>query len=125
MPHTIIEHSFIIPEAQASDLLLRVNQGIAQNEGDFDIAQCKARTLFCQNFVIGDNSAKQDFMHITIRIMAGRSVEIRKKLSENISQIAGDFLEENNLSDNVIALSVDIVEIVKETYQKNLVNPDL
>jgi 5-carboxymethyl-2-hydroxymuconate isomerase len=125
MPHTTVEHSFIIPEAQASDLLLRINQGIAQNEGEFDITQCKARTLFCQNFVIADNSVKQDFMHITIRIMAGRNVEIRKKLSENISQIASDFLEENNLSDNVIALSVDIVEIVKETYQKNLVNPNL
>ncbi len=125
MPHTIVEHSFPINEAQAQDLLLRVNQGIARNEGNFDITQCKARTVFCQNFVIGDNNLKQDFMHLTIKIMAGRSEEIRKKLSENISQITVDFLEENNLSDNVIALSVDIVEIVKETYQKILVNPDL
>ena len=120
MPHTTIEHSFIINKSQADALLLKVNQNIAKNEGNFDITQCKARTLFCQNFVIGDG-LEQDFMHITIRIMQGRSVEIRKNLAENILKITGDFLQENNLSKKSIALSVDIAEIEREIYQKVLI----
>lgn len=122
MPHTIIEHSFPIP--QIDSLLLKVNQTIAKNEGNFDITQCKARNIFCQNFVIGDG-LEQDFMHITIRIMQGRSVEIRKNLAENILKIVSGFLQENNLSKNPIALSIDIAELEREIYQKTVVNTNL
>jgi 5-carboxymethyl-2-hydroxymuconate isomerase len=125
VPHTIIEHSFSISQPKINDLLLAVNQNIAKNEGNFDISQCKARTVFCQNFVIADGIKPQDFMHITIRIMAGRSLEIRKNLAENILKITADFLKENNLSTNPIALSVDIAEMEKEIYQKTVVNTNL
>ncbi len=122
MPHTTIEHSFKITEAQAADLLLQINQNIAKNEGNFDITQCKARTLFCQNFVIGDDVLEQDFAHITIKIMTGRSLEIRKSLAKNILKIVSDFFKENNLSKNPIALSVDVAELEREIYQKTVIN---
>lgn len=125
MPHTIIEHSFKISEPKINSLLLKFNQNIAKNDGGFDITQCKARAVFCQNFVVADGSSQQDFMHITIKIMQGRSLEIRKKLAENLLIVAKDFLrdflKENNFSKNTIALSLDIAELEKEIYQKILI----
>jgi len=125
MPHTIIEHSFSIAKPQIDYLLLAVNQNIAKNEGNFDISQCKARAICYSNFVVADGTKPQDFMHITVRIMAGRSLEIRKNLAENLLKIVTDFLKENNLSTNPIALSVDIAEMEKEIYQKIVVNANL
>ena len=122
MPHTIIEHSFSIAKPQIYSLLLKVNQNIAQNEGNFDISQCKARAVCYDNFVVADGSGSQDFMHITIKIMQGRSLEIRKNLAENLVKIVSDFFWENNLSKNPIALSLDIVEIEREIYKKTVVN---
>ncbi len=122
MPHTIIEHSFSIAKPQIDSLLLKVNQNIAKNEGNFDILQCKARAVCYDNFVVADGSGSQNFMHITIKIMQGRSLEIRKNLAENLVKIVSDFLLENNLSKNPIALSLDIVEIERELYQKTLVS---
>ncbi len=125
MPHTIIEHSFVISKKQIDSLFLKVNQNIAKNEGNFDISQCKARNIFCQNFLVADGSLGQDFVHITIKIMQGRSLEIRQNLAENLLKIVTEFLQENNLSENPIALSVDIVEIEKAIYQKTVVNTKL
>ncbi len=122
MPHTIVEHSFAIAKSQIDLLFLKVNQNIAKNEGNFDISQCKARNVFCQDFLVSDGSLEQDFLHITIKIMQGRSVEIRQNLAENIIKMVGEFLKENNLSKNPIALSVDIVEIEKAIYQKTVVS---
>jgi 5-carboxymethyl-2-hydroxymuconate isomerase len=122
MPHTIVEHSLPIFKPQIDKLLLKLNQKIALSEGNFDISQCKARAVFCENFVIADNSKPQDFLHITTKIMAGRSLENRKKLAENLLLVAGDFLKEQKLSQHPIALSVDIAQMDKEIYQKTLIS---
>ena len=119
MPHTIVEHSFIIAKPQIEALLLEINQNIAKNEGNFDIAQCKARAVFCQNFIVANGSPTQDFMHVTIKIMTGRSAEIRKNLAENLLKIVEQFLNKNKLSDHPTNLSLDVSELEREIYQKN------
>jgi 5-carboxymethyl-2-hydroxymuconate isomerase len=124
MPHAIIEHSFSIPNPQIKSLLLTINQNIAKNEGNFDISQCKARAVFRQNFIVADGTTQQDFMHITVRILTGRTLGIRKNLAENLLKIIAAFLKQNNLFTNQLALSVDIVEMEKEIYQKTVLSPN-
>jgi 5-carboxymethyl-2-hydroxymuconate isomerase len=125
MPHSIVEHSFSISKPQTASLLLAINQTIAKNEGNFDISQCKARTVFCQNFMVADGKNYQDFIHVAVNIMAGRSLEIRKTLAENLLKLVTNFLQENSLSTNPIALSINIAEMEKEIYQKTVVNTNL
>jgi 5-carboxymethyl-2-hydroxymuconate isomerase len=125
MPHTIIEHSFKISAQTIDSLLLQFNKKIASSEGNFDISQCKARSVSLSNFVVAEGSASQDFMHITVKIMEGRSIEIRRNLAINLLEMTSDFLKQHNLSPNQIALSLDVVEIEKEVYQKTVFNPSL
>ncbi|MCE3255185.1 MAG: 5-carboxymethyl-2-hydroxymuconate isomerase [Rickettsiaceae bacterium] len=121
MPHVIVEHSFAISELKIRNLLLELNKNISKSEGNFDISQCKARAVFCPNFIVADATSAQDFMHITVRIMAGRNLEIRKKLAEHLLEVTKQYLVENRLSGNQISLSVDISEMEREIYQKTLV----
>lgn len=121
MPHIIVEHSLEIAKPQLNNLLLALNKNIARSEGNFAISECKARAILCSNFVVAD-ADNVDFIHITIRIMAGRSLEIRKKLAENLLKMVGDFIRKNNLVKNKIKLSLDVAEMEKEVYQKTIID---
>ncbi len=121
MPHVIIEHSFPISDSKLSELFLLLNQNIAKNEGNYDINQCKARSVFCKNFLLSDGQLGQELLHITIKIINSRSIELRKNLAENLLKVVVDFLNQNKLASNPIALSLDIREIEKEIYQKTVV----
>jgi len=120
MPHITIEHSFTIPKPQIDELLLSLNQNISKNEGNFSISECKARAILYNDFVVADGISKQDFIHITIKIMQGRSLGIRKNLATNILKITDEFLKENNLCHKSTALSVDVVDMEREIYQKTV-----
>jgi len=120
MPHITIEHSFAIPKPQIDELLLSLNQNIAKNEGNFSISECKARAVLHNDFVVADGILRQDFVHITVRIMSGRNLEIRKNLAINLLKMVEEFLKKNHLSKNKISLSVDISEMEREIYQKTI-----
>jgi len=120
MPHITIEYSFTIPKPQIDELLLSLNQNISKNEGNFSISECKARAILYNDFVVADGISKQDFIHITIKIMQGRSLGIRKNLATNILKITDEFLKENNLCHKSTALSVDVVDMEREIYQKTV-----
>jgi 5-carboxymethyl-2-hydroxymuconate isomerase len=126
MPHTTIEHSFIINKPNIDEFLLCVNQRIANSKGDFSIFECKARTILYDNFLVAENISvgilRQDFMHITIKIMSGRSLEIRQNLAKNLLKMTKTFIQNNNLSQNKISLSIDIVEMCRDIYQKTVIN---
>lgn len=121
MPHTIIEHSFEISQSKIEELFLAINSSISKNEGNFDIANCKIRSIYMPNFMVADGSEKIDSIHITIKIFQGRSAQIRKNLAENIIKAVADFFEKNSLSKNPLALSLDVREMEKEIYQKALI----
>lgn len=121
MPHTTIEHSFEISTSKLEEIFSAINSTIAKNDGNFDIANCIAKSINMPNFMAANGSEKIDFIHITIKILQGRSVEIRKNLAENINKVVADFLGKNSLSKNPIKLGVEVNEIEKEIYQKSLI----
>lgn len=120
MPQTIVEHSFPIKKEKISELFLLINENISQSEGEFNILKCKTRSIFCPDFVIADG-VNTDFMHITIKILNSRSLEIRKNLSEKIFNTVEGFLKENKLSNRPIDLSLDVREMEKAIYQNSIV----
>ncbi|MFT6106260.1 MAG: 5-carboxymethyl-2-hydroxymuconate isomerase [Rickettsiales bacterium] len=122
VPHSIIEHSFPIPKDQSDALLLMVNQTISKNAGNFNIYKCEARMAFRENFMIGSGDMEKDFIHITVKILEGRSLDMRQNLAENILKIIGDFLHEKKISINSLSFSVVISEMTKESYQSTMIN---
>lgn len=122
-------------------------------EGNFDPDQCKCRSFSFDEYLVGKiDQKKSSFIHITIKILSGRSLEVRKKLAEEIAKQAREFFEKlafsptkkdelietaNNLVDAITGvphlqmpvinhdlsgkrcdISVDVVEMTRETYQK-------
>jgi 5-carboxymethyl-2-hydroxymuconate isomerase len=154
MPHIIIEHSANFSKDSIINLQVEIQNIMASiTEGNFDPDQCKARAHLFEDYLVGrPNQETASFLHITIKILAGRSLEVRKKLGEQVMNFSKKFFEEllfspnqkdqlietahqladvvsgvphpqlplrnSALADKRCDLSVDIVEMEKETYQK-------
>ena len=154
MPHITIEHSSNFSTNGIAKLFPEIQNIMASiKEGNFDLEQCKARAVSFDEYLVGSlNQNKSAFLHITIKILAGRAVEVRQRLAklvmEHLKRFFGDFIASPTGADQIIAvaeqvadlitgtpnvampmqnselankrcdLSVDIVEMDRETYQK-------
>jgi len=118
MPHIIIEHSSNFDEKK----ILTIGKNIQKIMGDmpfanFDIDQCKIRGIYYQNYQVG-SSEIGDFIHVSIKILAGRSLEIRQELSQQVFDWVLKYFQDNMNRGNRFDLSVDIIEMNREAYKK-------
>lgn len=108
MPHCIVEHS----ETFESDLLVhRVFSG-ALNSGLFeaDGSDIKVRASSYSSYLIGQK--KTDFIHVALKILAGRTHEQKSLLSNTIlgELVALDFKD--------TSITVEVVDIDRDSYCK-------
>ena len=121
MPHVIIEHSDNFDGEFVKDLILQIHQTLQKAEGNFSIDSCKGRAISYSNYLLADNKTNSDFFHITIKILSGRSREIRANLSKKVLDKISSNLSNYKKSKGLICkteLSVLIEEMDKEIYQK-------
>lgn len=82
----------------------------AMDSGLFEAKDIKVRMLSFSEFLPIDG--KTTFVHVTLRLLAGRSVETRRVLSQQV------FDRIQALGLTALATTVEIVEIERETYTK-------
>ncbi len=119
MPHIIIEHSEDFSVASIQSLGKEIQHSMAQT-GHFDSDQFKIRNLAFETYFVGKHSASSSsFIHVTVKILAGRSLEIRQEAAKKALELVKVKAENlgNDLS-QLTDISVDIVEMDRETYQK-------
>ncbi len=107
MPHIVIEHS---NEMEITELMQDLHHLICAF-GEFNPSAVKSRSIAFNDYVLPENS--DDFVHVTISILAGRAIELRQKLADSVFG-----LMRNSVSAQV-KLSLDIREMVADTYRKN------
>ncbi len=119
MPHLIIEHSADISEKSITELSKEIQTIMNSHEGNFDADQCKCRSFAFKNYLVGHvDQKKSSFVHITLKALSGRSVEVRKTLAVKIMHFSHKFILDLDISSKRCDISVDIVEMERETYQK-------
>jgi 5-carboxymethyl-2-hydroxymuconate isomerase len=108
MPHIVIEYSKVLHEI-ASLVMYDVHHHVTQC-GLFSPQAVKARTLVYEQELLPEGA--QNFMHITISILSGRTEVERSELSAAVfKKIRDEYAD-------VDRLSVDIAEMNKITYSK-------
>ena len=125
MPHLTIEHSLEIENNLKDSLSSAIIEIFAnQKEGSFDADQCKIRFSIFDQYLVGYlNQDKADFIHLTVKIIQGRTQEIKNKLAIDLSSLLQDFFKDlikNNKIKNKSRcdISVDIIDMDKFSYQK-------
>lgn len=154
MPHLVIEHSSDIKKSSIRALERDIQNIMASiTEGNFDPDQCKARSFSFDEYLVGKpDESTSSFLHITIKILSGRTLEVRKILAQKVLQHAKELYENlatspskkdkiieiadqlvdavtgiphphlveqnSELTNKRCDISVDIVEMDRDTYQK-------
>ena len=89
------------------------------HEGNFEADQCKCRSLSFDEYFVGlPDQSNSSFIHITLKALSGRPIEVRKSLSEKIATFTKTFFLNLNLPSKRCDISVDIVEMERDTYTK-------
>jgi 5-carboxymethyl-2-hydroxymuconate isomerase len=122
MPHIIIEHSSNFSAKTVEEIGAEVPQIMAKiTEGNFDLNQFKVRSHLFSKFLVGNlNEKNSSFIHVTIKILGGRSLEVRKKVAADVAE----FLQKKCASEKVATRhdnSVDVIEMDRDVYQKSTV----
>jgi 5-carboxymethyl-2-hydroxymuconate isomerase len=120
MPHIIVEHSSDISSPKIISFLPEIQKIMSDcKDGNFDLEQCKARSIAFDHYFVGSKDQKtSSFVHITIKILVGRSSEIRKNLSEKVFNKVLGFVSSLNASKSNLQISVDVCEMARESYSK-------
>ncbi len=111
MPHCIVEHSPCVDPTELNQkvFLGALESGLFASDG----SDIKVRSIVYENYQTG--AVKEDFIHVTLRILSGRNEEDKQRLSKNVLFQ----LEALPLSNS--SLTVEVVDMHKESYSKKIV----
>jgi len=115
MPHITLEYT----DNTAKDLDFRQFFSelhlLLKERGGMDVKNCKSRAIRLDEFFLADGKSRfPAFMHLSIRIFAGRPPDLKRILSV----LAKDLLLEY-VSEPVPEITVEIIDIDREAYSKH------
>lgn len=110
MPHIIVEYSQNLQqEVSASGVLAQLHRTVVDS-GLFSPDAVKARAAGFDAYVLPEGASS--FMHITVSILAGRTLPQRAELAQSVFDTARGAIPA------VDKLSVDIHEMDAQSYRK-------
>ncbi len=109
MPHIIIEYSNNLTELNVTKLMHDCHHAM---DGLHNVTtdRVKTRAVKLDDFLVGVHGATGQMVHITLKLMTGRSVEARHELAKILYDKAKKHIPES------AALTVEVVELDKATY---------
>ena len=122
MPHLLLEHTANLPAQLDRTRLLDELHAVMARTGEFKEGDIKGRIVALEHHRAGDGDPKRVFAHLTVSIKSGRSVEFRKQLSADLLAVLRRAFE-RTWNERPTDLTVDVREMVAETYAKAANDP--
>ncbi|KWO47071.1 5-carboxymethyl-2-hydroxymuconate isomerase [Burkholderia ubonensis] len=120
MPHLTLEYSGNLDGFDADATLVALNEALA-GSGHFIELDIKSRATRFDDFVIGTASAPRAFAHAKLAILSGRSADVKRALSERVLSVLAQCCRAP--FGTHLQLSVEILDLERETYAKAIVEP--
>lgn len=119
MPHLTIEYSANVAGEVDLDRFCTVMRDAMLETGLFELGGIRVRAFEARYHAIADGDPRNGFVHMALRIGAGRSVEDRKRAGESIFAVASSFLEAQFATPH-FALSFAMSELDEQlSWKKN------
>jgi 5-carboxymethyl-2-hydroxymuconate isomerase len=120
MPHLLLEFTSNIFEKDNIANLLQKCHSILVNTLPTEIESCKSRAIEHTLYSIGNGDPNNAFVHVSLKILPGRSTETLSKTSEHIMDLLKRHFHESSNKLN-LQLTLEIMELQK-TYFKIMRN---
>ena len=116
MPHMYVEYTENLQGVNEGALMEALNTAVCDHTTVADEADVKTRIARLSDYRIGLNTSGRAFAHVELRLMAGRTPEVKKELSDRIATVLKAQIPAQPALD--VQLSVDIVDMDKPSYFK-------
>lgn len=116
MPHLTIEYTANLPHYPEAETLTALNAALCAHPEIQDEVDLKTRFIVADSFEMGTAPAQRAFVHAQLRLLAGRTPQAKKELSETIAAV----LRERTPRPHGVAihLSVEVVDMDRGSYVK-------
>ena len=115
MPHLILEYSRNIDEdIEIEGLMRRLHQTVFDT-GLWDISALRTRAEPRDRYFIADGDPTNGFMHLTVRIRAGRDDATKKLLGDALLKAMVDYLAPS-FAKRKLAVNAEITEVSPTSY---------
>ena len=118
MPHLHIEYTENLSGLNERELMRELNAVICSQPSVTDEADVKTSIarLAMSNVYIGNHPDNRGFVHVELKLMAGRSPEAKKQMSDGMAEVLRRVVPP--AADLMVQLSVDIADMDKAVYFK-------
>lgn len=117
MPHIIVEYTPNLGDLPFDAMLAAVTRRLAESAEVQDEADLKARVIRADWFRVGLADSGRGFIHVTVRIMAGRTEQAKQDFSQRVTDGMMEHMPE--FADGLtVHLSVDVVDMEWASYRK-------
>ncbi|WP_027014752.1 5-carboxymethyl-2-hydroxymuconate Delta-isomerase [Comamonas composti] len=116
MPHLYVEYTDNLAGLPGRELLTALNAVVCAHPSIQDEADVKARLLRISDFEIGTSPANRGFVHVQLRLLAGRSDAAKKELSDAMAEVLHRLTPQP--AGIMVQLSVEIADMDKPCYYK-------
>ncbi|RZI59637.1 MAG: 5-carboxymethyl-2-hydroxymuconate Delta-isomerase [Rubrivivax sp.] len=118
MPHFVLHHSANLSDLDVNRCLAAVNAALAKS-GHFEEIDIKSRAFQAEEFLVGVEARGRAFVAGTLSVLTGRSDERRREMGEiALRALVASVPPKSELH---IQVSVEVVEIQRETYAKAVI----
>ena len=119
MPHLTLEYSSNLGTAITPALLRTANQALLAT-GQFQELDIKSRAIAFDCFAVGTNESPRGFVAARLELLSGRDADTKRAIAKTLlaaleAAIAAAELE--------LQISVQIVDIDRDSYAKTLIPP--
>lgn len=117
MPHLILEASSNIVETNDKiKQTLQKCQNLLVEKLPTQLTSCKSRLILHDVFILGDNQERNAFVHLSVKLLKGRSAELLRETSTSLQSLL--YSEFNKSATQLeLGISVEITEL-NDSYAK-------
>lgn len=119
MPHLTLEYTNNLGAINPDSILLALNHALVASE-HFEEADIKSRAIMLDTWRVGVSSTDHAFVHVRLAILSGRSAQVKSGLSNALLRVLRASCK--GLTNHPLQLSVEVVEIERASYAKEILS---
>ncbi|MCB1775089.1 MAG: 5-carboxymethyl-2-hydroxymuconate Delta-isomerase [Gammaproteobacteria bacterium] len=117
MPHLTLEFSSNVRSDGDLTALFAGLHDVLEHTGGVRRANCKSRARVANEFLVGSGSSRDAFVHLDIRLLDGRTLDVRQRISQQARDLLTAWFEPSMQSLD-LQVTVEVREIDRRFYSK-------